>query len=69
MDNGKAMGHDNIPIEVWKYLGGKGINWPTKLFNEIMRSKKMLDEWRRSTLVPIHKNMGDIQKLYKLQRD
>ena len=61
MDNRKAMGPDNIPIEVWKCLGGKGIVWLTKLFNEILKSKRMPGEWRRSTLIPIYKNKGDIQ--------
>ena len=31
-----------------------------KLFNKIMKSKKMLDKWRRSTLVPIYQNKGYI---------
>ena len=59
--NSKAVGPDNIPIEVWKILRDRGIKWLTKLFNEIMRSKRTPDEWRRSTLVPIYKNKGDIQ--------
>ncbi|KAL5158405.1 Craniofacial development protein 2 [Glycine soja] len=53
MSNGKAVGRDNIPIEVWKTLGDRGLEWLTELFNEIMRSKRMPEEWRRSTLVPI----------------
>ncbi|RZB98883.1 LINE-1 retrotransposable element ORF2 protein [Glycine soja] len=61
MSNGKAVGPDNIPIEVWKTLGDRGLEWLTKLFNEIMRSKRMPEEWRRSMLVPIYKNKGDIQ--------
>ncbi|KAH1202990.1 RNA-directed DNA polymerase from mobile element jockey [Glycine max] len=61
MSNGKAVRPDNIPIEVWKTLGDRGLEWLTKLFNEIMRSKRMPEEWRRSTLVPIYKNKGDIQ--------
>ncbi|RZB91510.1 Carbon catabolite repressor protein 4-like 2 isoform B [Glycine soja] len=61
MSNGKAVGPDNIPIEVWKTLGDRGLEWLTELFNEIMRSKHMPEEWRRSTLVPIYKNKGDIQ--------
>ncbi|KAH1220391.1 LINE-1 retrotransposable element ORF2 protein [Glycine max] len=61
MSNGKAVGPDNIPIEVWKTLGDRGLEWLTKLFNEIMRSKRMPEEWRRSTLVLIYKNKGDIQ--------
>jgi hypothetical protein len=31
------------------------------LFNLIFRSNKMPDEWRRSILVPIFKNKGDVQ--------
>jgi len=52
---------DNIPIDVWKSLGDREIVWLTKNFNEIMRMKKMSDEWRISTPIPIYKNKGDIQ--------
>jgi hypothetical protein len=58
---GKALGPDDIPIEVWRCLGDIAIVWLTKLFNTIFRSNKMPDEWRRSILVPIFKNKGDIQ--------
>ena len=61
MKGGKAMGPDGIPIEVWRWLGDIAIVWLTKLFNHIFRSNKMPDEWRRSILVPIYKNKGDIQ--------
>ncbi|KAL5123966.1 Craniofacial development protein 2 [Glycine soja] len=40
MSNGKAVGPDNIPIEVWKTLGDRGLEWLTKLFNEIMSKSK-----------------------------
>ncbi|KAH1189168.1 hypothetical protein GmHk_20G056992 [Glycine max] len=39
MSNGKAVGPDHVPIEVWKTLGDRGLEWLTELFNEIMRSK------------------------------
>jgi hypothetical protein len=61
MKRGKAMGPDEIPIEVWRSLGDVAIVWLTKLFNPIFRSNKMPDEWRRSILVPIFKNKGDVQ--------
>jgi hypothetical protein len=35
--------------------------WLTKLFNIIFWSNKMLDEWRRSILVPIFRNKGEMQ--------
>jgi hypothetical protein len=61
MKGGKAMGLNGIPIEVWRTLGDVAIVWLTKLFNLIFRSNKMPDEWRRSILVPIFKNKGDVQ--------
>jgi hypothetical protein len=61
MKGGKAMGPDGIPIEVWMTLGDVEIVWLSKLFNLIFRSNKMPDEWRRSILVPICKNKGDVQ--------
>jgi hypothetical protein len=61
MKGRKAMGSDGIPIEVWTTLGDVAIVWLTKLFNLIFRSNKMLDEWRRSILIPIFKNKGDVQ--------
>jgi hypothetical protein len=61
MKGGKAMGPDGIPIKVWRCLGDIAIVWLTKMFNNIYRSNKMPEEWRRSILVPIYKNKGDIQ--------
>jgi len=61
VSNGKAVKPDNIPIEVWKSLGDRGIVWLTKLFNEIMRTKKISDEWKRNTLILFYKNKEDIQ--------
>ena len=61
MKHRKAVGPDDIPIEVWKVLGETGIAWLTDLFNRILKMKKMPNEWRKSTLVPIYKNKGDVQ--------
>jgi hypothetical protein len=61
MKTGKALGPDDIPIEVWRCLGDIAIVRLTKLFNTIFRSNKMPDEWRRSILILICKNIGDIQ--------
>ena len=58
MKRGKAMGPDGIPIEVWRCLGDRAIVWLTNL---IFRSNKMPEKWRRSILVPIFKNKGDVQ--------
>ena len=61
MKGGKAMGPDGIPIEVWRCLGDRAIIQLTNLFNLIFRSNKMPEEWRRSILVSIFKNKGDVQ--------
>ena len=61
MKGGKAVGPDGIPIEVWRCLGARAVAWLTKLFNHIFRSSKMPGDWRRSILVPIFKNKGDVQ--------
>ena len=61
MDDGKAVGPNYIPIEVCKCLREQDISWLIKLFNEIMGSKKMQDECKRSTLILIYENKGDIQ--------
>ncbi|KAJ7942848.1 Retrovirus-related Pol polyprotein LINE-1 [Quillaja saponaria] len=61
MKNGKALGPNDIPIEVWRCLGDIGVTWLTNLFNKILVTKKMPNEWRKSTLIPIYKNKEDIQ--------
>ncbi|KAM2775830.1 hypothetical protein PS2_008375 [Malus domestica] len=65
----KAVGPDDIPIEVWKVLGETGIAWLTDLFNRILKTKKMPNEWRKSTLVPIYKNKGDVQNCMNYKDD
>ncbi|XP_070032281.1 uncharacterized protein [Nicotiana tomentosiformis] len=41
MSRGKATGPDEIPIEFWRYVGRKGLEWLTRLFNVIFWTKKM----------------------------
>ena len=61
MKNGKAVGPDDIPVEVWKCLGEIALEFLTKLYNRTMESERMPEEWRDSILIPIFKNKGDIQ--------
>ncbi|KAL6507200.1 hypothetical protein OROHE_022099 [Orobanche hederae] len=61
MGSKRAEGPDGIPIEVWRCLGERGIEWLTMLFNKIWRSNKMPSPWRKSILVPLYKNKGDVQ--------
>ncbi|KAK3559897.1 hypothetical protein QTP86_026171 [Hemibagrus guttatus] len=61
MKSGKAVGPDDIPVEVWKCLGEVAVEFLTSLFNRVLESERMPEEWRRSVLVPIFKNKGDVQ--------
>jgi len=36
MKCGKAVGLDDIPIEMWKCLGDEGISWVTKYCNIVL---------------------------------
>ncbi|KAK3551703.1 hypothetical protein QTP70_022569 [Hemibagrus guttatus] len=61
MKSGKAVGPDDIPVEVWKCLGKAAVEFLASLFNRVLESERMPEEWRRSVLVPIFKNKGDVQ--------
>ena len=61
MKNGKAIGPDGIPVEVWKSLGEEGIDLLWDLAKKIYAQEKIPSEWRDSFLVPIYKEKGDIQ--------
>ncbi|XP_019266083.1 PREDICTED: uncharacterized protein LOC109243588 [Nicotiana attenuata] len=58
---GKVTEPDEIPIEFWRSGGKAGLEWLTRLFNISFRTKRVLEEWRWSTMVPVYKNKGDIQ--------
>ena len=49
----KVAGPDGIPIDAWRYLREIGVRWLTYLFNKIWLTKRMPNEWRKSTLVPL----------------
>ena len=58
MKKDKAAGPDELPVEVWKYMGKMGIKFLTRLFNRLLMGKRMPEEWRRSVLIPIYKTKG-----------
>ena len=63
MKIGKAVGPDELPIEVWKCMGEIGIGFLTRLFNKILVGERMPEKWKRSVLILIYKNKGDAQCL------
>nr|XP_009799838.1 PREDICTED: uncharacterized protein LOC104245841 [Nicotiana sylvestris] len=67
MSRGRATGPNEIPVKFWKSVGRAGLEWLNELFNVIFRTKKMPEEWIRSTMVPLYKNKGDIQSCNNYQ--
>ena len=61
MKDGKAIGPDGIPVEVWKALGREGVDMLLQLIREILEKEFIPEKWRESTLMPIFKDKGDIQ--------
>ncbi|XP_068247984.1 uncharacterized protein [Palaemon carinicauda] len=62
MKNSKAAGPNNIPVEVWKSLGEEGIDILCDLTQKIFNQEKMPEKWKRSLIIPICKEKGDIQE-------
>ena len=58
---GKAVGPDELPVEIWKCMGKMGIEFLTSLFNRLLMGERMPEEWRRNVLIPIYKNKEDAQ--------
>ena len=44
MKKGKAVGQDELPVEVWKCMGKMGIRFLTRLFNKLLMGKRMPEE-------------------------
>ena len=61
MKTDKAVGPDELPVEVWKCMGEMGTKFLTRLFNRLIVGERMPKEWRRTVLIPIYKNKGDAQ--------
>ena len=58
MKKGKVVGPDELPVGVWKCMGKMGIKFLTRLFNRLLTSERMPEEWKRSVFIPIYKNKG-----------
>ena len=48
----KAVGPDELPVEVWKCLGEMGIKFFNRLFNRMLVGERMSEKWRRSVFIP-----------------
>ena len=61
MKNGKLVGPDVIPVELWKRIGEGAVEFLLKLINMISDREKVTKEWRKSVQVAFFKNKGDVQ--------
>ena len=61
MKKGKAVGPDELPVEVWKCMGEMAIEFLTRLFNRLLVDERMPNRWIRSVLIPIYKKKGEAQ--------
>ncbi|VFQ60966.1 unnamed protein product [Cuscuta campestris] len=69
MRSGRALGPYEIPVEFWKHAGCGARVWLTKLFNVILRTARMPDEWRESLLVPLFKGKEAIHLARRLMEE
>ena len=60
MRKSKAVGPDELPVEIWKCVGEIGIKFLTKLFNKLLVGERMPEEWR-NVFILICANTGDAQ--------
>ncbi|KAI8431530.1 hypothetical protein MSG28_016030 [Choristoneura fumiferana] len=58
MEHNKALGPDNVPVDIWKLLGEDALPWLTSLFNKIAFEGKIPASWRLSYLCPLFKNVA-----------
>ncbi|XP_072380840.1 uncharacterized protein [Diabrotica undecimpunctata] len=63
--NGKALGPDGIPVEVWKALGEKGIDILWQMVSKIHEEERIPNAWRESMMVSFYKDKGGIQDTIK----
>ena len=60
MKRGTASGPSEVTAELIKVLGIEGEEWMWELLNSVWENGKIPEEWRKSILIPIYKQKGDI---------
>ena len=65
MKQNKAPGNDKLTCDIIKLGGNEAINQITKIFNMILKNKKIPPEWKEAKVIILHKkgDMRDIKKL------
>ncbi|KAK3523638.1 hypothetical protein QTP70_005838 [Hemibagrus guttatus] len=70
MKSGKAVGPDNIPVEVWKCLGEAAVEFLTSLFNRVLENlEKAYDRVPREELWYCMRKSGVAEKFVRVVQD
>lgn len=66
LKDGKAMGGDRIPNEVWKHEGEEVKEWAWRVCNRVWGGEGWPEEWKEGITVPIvKKGKGDTVGEYR----
>ena len=60
MKKGKAIGADEVRLEMLEMAGEVGVKWTGRLLNVCMQEGRIPKEWRMGLIVPIWKRKGDV---------
>ncbi|KAK3519546.1 hypothetical protein QTP86_009603, partial [Hemibagrus guttatus] len=70
MKSGKAVGPDDIPVEVWKCLGEAAVEFLTSLFNRVLKNlEKVYDRVPREELWYCMRKSGVAEKYVRVVQD
>ncbi|KAK3553611.1 hypothetical protein QTP70_006058 [Hemibagrus guttatus] len=70
MKSGKAVGPDDIPVEVWKCLGEAAVEFLTSLFNRVLENlEKAYDRVPREELCYCMRKSGVAEKYVRVVQD
>ncbi|KAK3566051.1 hypothetical protein QTP86_025033 [Hemibagrus guttatus] len=70
MESGKAVGPDDIPVEVWKCLGEAAVEFLTSLFNRVLENlEKAYDRVPREELWYCMRKSGVAEKYVRVVQD
>ena len=62
MKKGKAAGPSEVTTEMFRALEQLGISWHTDWLKRVWREESILEDWKKSTMIPIYKGKGTISE-------
>ena len=66
LENGKAIGKDEITREMIKGGGNRVVDWIWKLCNMAFENGAVLEDWRSAVIIPLYKGklLNSIKSMY-----